>query len=214
MGRGGDVGPAQLKKRFSGRGKTEIFSQRLALIFAAEQASPLQFRDDLVDEVVEAARHIGEHHVEPVAAVREQPFLHLIGDRRRRSDKRKSAETAGNLRKLADRKVVAPRQRNEALAPALAGVRFRDFRQRSVEIKAGRVAAERNRQRREATIGMDETVEQRPLAFRFVDRFADDDERAWQDFQMIGRAAEPSSPGSSRQRKSVAPRQASCRRRR
>ena len=36
---------------------------------------------------------------------------------------------------------------------------------------------------------MDETVEQRSLAFRFLDGFAADDERAWQDFQMIGRSA-------------------------
>jgi hypothetical protein len=36
---------------------------------------------------------------------------------------------------------------------------------------------------------MDETVEECPVAFRLLDRFADDDERARQDFQIIGRSA-------------------------
>src|SRR5258705_498157 len=49
--------------------QAEVFAQRLALVFAAEQAAALQFRHDPVDEIVEPARHPREHDVEPVAGV-------------------------------------------------------------------------------------------------------------------------------------------------
>ena len=47
--------------------QAEIFAQGLALVLAAEQAAPLQLGHDQVDEVVEPARQVGEHHVEAVA---------------------------------------------------------------------------------------------------------------------------------------------------
>jgi hypothetical protein len=36
--------------------QAEVFAQGLALVFAAEEVAALEFRDDPVDEIVEAAR--------------------------------------------------------------------------------------------------------------------------------------------------------------
>src|ERR1700722_10736900 len=47
--------------------KAEVFAQRLALVLGAEDAAPLQLGHDLVHEIVEAARQVGEHDVEAVA---------------------------------------------------------------------------------------------------------------------------------------------------
>jgi hypothetical protein len=45
-----------------------------------------QFRNHLVDEVLEAFRHVGKHDVEAVATLFKEPLLHFIGDGRRRAD--------------------------------------------------------------------------------------------------------------------------------
>ena len=50
------------------------------LVIAAEESTALKFRHDLVDEIVEPARNIGKHDVEPVTSAILQPRLHLIGD--------------------------------------------------------------------------------------------------------------------------------------
>src|SRR5215471_6220661 len=71
-----------------GAWQAQILAQGLAFVFSAEEAAALQFGHDLVDEIVQAARHIREHDVEPVAGVAEQPFLHLIGDHHRGADER------------------------------------------------------------------------------------------------------------------------------
>src|ERR1700730_8589884 len=88
-------------------GQAEIFAQGLAFVFAAEEAAALQFGDDPVDEVVEAARDMGEHDVEPVAGVAAEPFLHLVGDHRRGTNQREAAIAAGDLGELTDRQIVA-----------------------------------------------------------------------------------------------------------
>src|SRR5712671_808157 len=49
--------------------QAEILAQRLALVVAPEDAAALQLRHHAVDEVVEPAGQIGEHHGEAVAAV-------------------------------------------------------------------------------------------------------------------------------------------------
>ncbi len=48
--------------------QAEIFAQRLALVFAAEDAAPLQFRHHAIDEVVEPAGQVRELHGEAVGA--------------------------------------------------------------------------------------------------------------------------------------------------
>ena len=59
--------PRFAKNRFSGRGNPK-FSRGLALVFAAEEVAALQFGDDPVDEIVEAARDPREHDVEATQA--------------------------------------------------------------------------------------------------------------------------------------------------
>src|SRR5262245_1395565 len=44
----------------------EILAQGFSLVFAPEQAAPLQLRHHAVDEIVEAARQVGEHDGEAV----------------------------------------------------------------------------------------------------------------------------------------------------
>src|SRR6266404_4428393 len=63
-----------------GAGEAEVLAQGLAFVFAAEEVAALQFGDDLVDEIVEAARDPREHDVEAVAGIAQEPLLHLVGD--------------------------------------------------------------------------------------------------------------------------------------
>src|SRR5262245_15800169 len=74
--------------------QAQIFAQRRAFIFAAVDAAPLQLRYHLVDEIVEPGRQEREHDVEAVAAARDQPFLHLVGDGFWRADKGEPAIAA------------------------------------------------------------------------------------------------------------------------
>ena len=69
----------------------QIFTQRPALIFAPEEPAPLQFRHHAIDEIVQPLRKIGEHDVEAVAGLADQPLFHLIGDAGRRADKGEAA---------------------------------------------------------------------------------------------------------------------------
>src|SRR5271169_949198 len=124
-----------------GARQPEILAQRLAFVFAAEEVTALELRHHLVDEVVEAARHIGEHDVEPVAGLAVEPLLHLVGSHRRSADERQPAIAAGDLRQLADRQILAPRALDDSFAAALAGVALGDLRQGAVEIEVRRVMA-------------------------------------------------------------------------
>src|SRR5215470_8063412 len=73
--------PSRLKEPIARARQPEVLAQGRALVFAPEQAAPLQLGDDAVHEVVETGRQIGEHHGEAVAAVDGEPLLHLVGDR-------------------------------------------------------------------------------------------------------------------------------------
>src|SRR5438445_7852122 len=121
-----------LEKAVRGAGQAEILPQGLAFIFAAEEAAPLEFGDDPVDKVVEAARDVREHDVEPVAGVAIEPFLHLVGDHLGGADEREAAIAAGDLGELADSQIVPAGAFDDAFAAALAGVALRDLRQWTV----------------------------------------------------------------------------------
>jgi Domain of unknown function (DUF4169) len=60
--------------------QAETFPQGPAFVFAAEEVAALEFGDDAVDEIVEAARDPRAHDVEAVAGVAVEPLLHLVGD--------------------------------------------------------------------------------------------------------------------------------------
>jgi hypothetical protein len=89
--------------------QSEVFAQGLALVFAPEQASPLQFGNNLVDEIVEALRRIWKHDIEAVATTFKKPLFHSIGDDRRRSDECQPPQTASDLGDAPHGKIVAPR---------------------------------------------------------------------------------------------------------
>src|SRR5262249_4187715 len=88
------------KKSVWRRWQSEISAERPTFVAASEEAAPLQFRHHPVDEVVEPFGEVGEHDVEAVAGLADQPFLHLIGDFRRRTDESKSAIAAKPLGEL------------------------------------------------------------------------------------------------------------------
>jgi hypothetical protein len=117
--------------------------QGLALVFAAEQFSPLRLGNNLVDEVLEAFRNVREHDIEAVASLFKKPLRHFFGDRRWRANECEPAEAACDLSKLSDRQVVTLCERDEALTSALAGVRFGDFREDTIDIKVRGVADRR-----------------------------------------------------------------------
>ena len=72
---------------------------------------------------------IREHDGEAVAGVRRQPFLHLVGDRRRRADQGEAGIAAEPLRKLAHREVLACAQARWRARGRSSGVALGDFGQ-------------------------------------------------------------------------------------
>ena len=144
--RGSGLEASLLEKAVLRPRQTEVVAQGLAFVFATEEVAVLQFGDDAVDEIVEAARDPREHDVEAVAGVAVEPLLHLVGDHFGGADQREAAVAAGDLGQLADRQVVAPGALDDALAAALAGVALRDLGQRAVEVEDGGVVAESDRQ--------------------------------------------------------------------
>src|SRR5271166_2828512 len=182
------------EKAVLGAGETEVFAQGPAFVFAAEEVAALQFGDDAVDEIVEAARDPREHDVEAVAGVAVEPLLHLVGDHLRGADKGEAAVAAGDLRQLAHRQIVAPGAFDDALAAALAGVALRDLGQRAVEVEGRGVAAQGDRQGGEAAVGVDEAVEQCPLLARLRCSIADDDQAPGQDLDVVRVAPSLSRP--------------------
>src|ERR1700730_18396496 len=171
-------------------GQTEVLAQGLAFVFAAEEAAALQFGDDPVDEIVEAAGNVREHDVEPVAGGALDPFLHLVGDHRRSAHQGEAAIAAGDLGELTYRQIVAARAFDDTLAAALAGIALRDLRQRAIEVEARGVVAQRYRQRGDAAVGVHEAVEQCPLPARLGGGLADHHEGAGEDLDVIGVAPE------------------------
>ena len=60
-----------------------MVAQRGAGIGLAIKAAALKLRNNEVDEVVERARIIGRHDVEPISRALNEPLLERIGDRLR-----------------------------------------------------------------------------------------------------------------------------------
>ncbi len=114
------------KNRLPGRGSPRFLAQRLALEFFAIQAAALQLRHELVAELVERARKIGELDGEAVGSLGREPFFHLVGDRLDRSDHGKAAKAAQPLRELAHRQVFALAESDGALAAAHRGIALGD----------------------------------------------------------------------------------------
>src|SRR5580704_14184994 len=63
-----EIRPTIAEKAIRRARQPEILPQGLTFVIAPEDAAPLQLRDNAVDEIIEAAGHIREHDVEPVAA--------------------------------------------------------------------------------------------------------------------------------------------------
>ncbi len=122
--------------------QAEIFAQRLAFILASEQSPSLQLRDHLIDKVVQTAWKIREHHVKAIRALRDEPFLHLVGDRRRRADKRETAVAADSLRKLPNGQIFPRGELHDSVTRALAVVALRNFGKRPIRIEPRGVIAE------------------------------------------------------------------------
>ena len=113
---------SQAKKRLPRSRQAEIFAQRRPFVFRPEQAAPLQFGNDLVDEIVEALGQKGEHHVEAVGAALDEPLLHRSAIVFDRADEGEAGIAAEPLRELAHRQFFSLRERDDAIAAALAGV--------------------------------------------------------------------------------------------
>src|SRR5215468_8351102 len=115
--------------------QTESVSQRRTGILAPEQPAALQFRYDAFDEIIEALGNVGKHDVEAIACPFKKPLLHFVSNGGSGTNKRQPTIAAQPLRKLSDVQPLSFRQLDHPLTPALARVRFRDLRQRSIGIK-------------------------------------------------------------------------------
>ena len=63
--------------------QAEVLAQGLALVFAPEDATALEFGHDAIDEVVETGGEEWEHYVEPVTCVGCEP--HSVSPKEARS---------------------------------------------------------------------------------------------------------------------------------
>ena len=135
-----------LEKMIGRPRQAEVFAQRLAFIFATEQAAALQFGNDLIDEIVETAGQIREHDGKAVRAFGLKPFLHFVGDGLCGADHGKAGIAAEPLRELPHGEVFSASKLDGALPPAFRGIAFRNIvRQRLVLIEFRGIVAERDR---------------------------------------------------------------------
>ena len=118
-----------------------------------------------------------------------EPFLHLVGDGRGRADHCEPGIAAEALGELPHRELLALRQLDSPLPAALAGIAFGDFGQWTIGVEARGIVAERDRQRGDGVVVVNEAVEPRPLGARLLHRVADHDEAGRQNFQMIARTS-------------------------
>jgi hypothetical protein len=94
-----------------GARQPEVVAQRAALVFRAEQPTPLQLRHDLVGEFRQPARQPRRHDVETIGAFFFEPLLQLVRNARRRADHLLMAARARDAQiQIADRQVLAPRE--------------------------------------------------------------------------------------------------------
>jgi hypothetical protein len=183
--------PLRQQRRSDFRARqAEVFAQGLALVLGAEQAAPLQLGHDLVHEVVETARQVGEHDVEAVAASVTSHSSIVVGDHLRRADHGKPAIAAERLASLAHRQVLALGQRDHPLAAALALVGLGDFRQRPIGIELARIDAEAIESAAIPLSGWTRLSSFSALLLRLLERIADDGEGAGQDLDVVGVAAD------------------------
>ena len=176
----------------SGRGRPRFSRSVLPLVFGAEQAAALQFRDHQLDEIVERARQIRRHDVEAVAGAFDEPLLHVVGDLLGRADEHDLGARAGHpLAELADRQLLPPRHRDDAVERALAAVGRRQIvRQRLVQRILGQVdVAEHGRQDLAPDHRVDQRLDEVVVLVRLCLGRGHDHAQARHDLEMIGIAA-------------------------
>lgn len=171
-----------------------MVAQCRPLIVLAEQPASLQFRHHLRREVVEAGRQEREGDIETVRTLLMEPLLHLVGDGLWCADEGKTRITAQPLGKLAHCQALASGKLDHPFTAGFAGVRFRNIRQGTVGIEAGNIVAERNRERGDCAVIMDETVEPGAFGFGLFDAVADENESARQDDNSVARTARRDGP--------------------
>src|SRR5688572_22805067 len=77
-GRAGQLGGEEVS--VLGTRQAVVVTQRLALVFGAEQTTALQDRHDMLDETLEARGQHGRHDVEAVGGAGLPPLLDGVGD--------------------------------------------------------------------------------------------------------------------------------------
>ena len=182
--------------RLDGTREAVVLAQGGAGVLGAEQAAPLQFGHDEVDEVVEPARQGRRHDVEAVRGAAGEPVLQLVGDLVRRAGEDAVPASAGEaIEQLPDRQVLAPGQVDDQLEPALAALgEAADVGQRAVERVAGDVVVEHLRQLPQPVVRRDQRV-QLGLALAGLGFGAAEDRRdAGEDLELVRRAAVPGEP--------------------
>src|ERR1700724_3581489 len=150
----GAIHSSTLEKSVLRSRQPKILPKGDTLILTSKNSSCLQFGHALLDEIVEAARKVGEHYVKAVRPLLHEPLLHLVRDHRGSTDHFKSRITADPLRELADRELVARGPFNHALTATFARVGFRDLGQRTVGIEDGYVVAKQDGKRADTAVVM------------------------------------------------------------
>ena len=77
--------------------QSKVFAQRPAFVLGAEQATSLQFRHYELDKVFAAAGQDRGRHVETVATLGFEPFLHGIGNVGGRTDLRRAGDAGAQV---------------------------------------------------------------------------------------------------------------------
>jgi len=122
----------------------QMLAQRLAFVFLAEDAAPLQLRHHQVDEVHKAGGQEGRYNIETIGALFDEPLLDQVRHCLHRAHRLHMAARHAELEhQLADREVLPARQIQlllEAALAVLAGL-VGQIRQGAVDVIARQVKA-------------------------------------------------------------------------
>src|SRR6185295_16439043 len=171
--------------------EAEVFAQRPALVFLAEQAAALQLGRNHFHEILAPARQVGWRDIEAVAAVILEPLLHNVGNVWGCANQTEAAHAGDLLVELADCRVLPSHPRKQLCTDAaqFGGSELVE-RNRTIEGVA-REVTEGLAEARQADEWIEQLLELLVLRASFLGRPAHHRAEGWQYFQVFGAALIP-----------------------
>ncbi|KAK1237307.1 hypothetical protein MKX08_002932 [Trichoderma sp. CBMAI-0020] len=167
-----------------------MLTQRVALVFLAEDAPALQLRHQLLHHIVDSLRQKRKRHDEAVRGFLLEPRLPLVGNALRRADKGQAAVSPKPLGQLPHSQPFFLRHPHDVVPAGFAGVVVAQVGgQRRVRVELGGVCSKGNRQAGNGALVVDEAVELESLLLGLLDAIANDDHGGWENVDVLSLSA-------------------------